>query len=93
MDEKDNVRITALNRALSSGVEIPQEVLINLALHDDSVNIRYLALQALPVDPRLRWVAERALQDESSYITKEADAILNELDSSTAPADRANQRP
>jgi hypothetical protein len=92
-DEKDNVRITALNRALSSGVEIPQEVLINLALHDDSVNIRYLALQALPVDPRLRWVAERALQDESSYITKEADAILNELDSSTAPADRANQRP
>jgi hypothetical protein len=92
-DEKDNVRITALNRALTSGVQIPQEVLINLALHDDSVNIRYLALQALPVDPRLRWVADRALQDESSYVNKEAQAILDELDSSAAPAVGPNQRP
>jgi hypothetical protein len=91
-DEKDIVRITALNRALNSGVPIPQEVLINLALYDDSVNIRYLALQALPVDPRLRWVAERALQDESSYVSKEADTILDELDSSVAPDDRANRR-
>ena len=79
-DEDEGVRIAALNRALNSGVEIPQEVLIDLALHDSSANIRFLALQALPVDPRMRWVAERAMQDESVYVSRAAQGIVGELD-------------
>ena len=85
-DDDEGVRITALNRALSSGVEIPQEVLIDLALHDPSANIRFLALQALPVDPRMRWVAERAMQDESLYVSRAAQGIVGELDAAAAPA-------
>jgi hypothetical protein len=84
-DGDEEVRITALNRALNSGVEIPQEVLINLALYDASANIRFLALQALPVDPKMRWVAERAMQDDSVYVSREAQGIVGELDAAASP--------
>src|SRR2546426_8211238 len=50
-DKDEKVRVRALYRALYSGVGIPQELLIDLVLHDESANIRFLALQALPVDP------------------------------------------
>ena len=85
-DTDQEVRSKALYRALSSGVEIPQELLIDLALHDESMNVRFLALQALPVDPKFRWVAERALGDPSSYVGRMAEKILSELDAPNAPA-------
>jgi len=84
-DKNEKVRIRALHRALYSGVGIPLELLIDLALNDDSMNIRFLALQALPVDPKLRWVAERALHDSNPQVNQKAEEILEELDTANAP--------
>ena len=38
-----------------SGAKLPEQTLIDLALNNKSMNVRLLALQALPVEPRLRW--------------------------------------
>ncbi len=84
-DKNEKVRIRALHRGLYSGVGIPLELLIDLALNDDSMNIRFLALQALPVDPKLRWVAERALHDSNPQVNQKAEEILEELDAANAP--------
>ena len=84
-DKNEKVRIRALHRALYSGVGIPLELLIDLALNDDSMNIRFLALQALPVDPKLRWVAERALHDSNPQVNQKAEEILEELNAANAP--------
>ena len=84
-DKNEKVRIKALHRALYSGVGIPLELLIDLALNDDSMNIRFLALQALPVDPKLRWVAERALHDSNPQVNQKAEEILEELNAANAP--------
>ena len=84
-DKNEKVRIRALHRALYSGVGIPLELLIDLALNDDSMNIRFLALQALPVDPKLRWVAERALHDSNPQVNQKAEEILEELNVANAP--------
>jgi len=91
-DEK--VRTRVLHRALSSGVGIPQESLINLALNDESASVRVLAFGALPVDPKLRWVAERALYDSNPAVSQMAREILSELDAAVAPPSaRAGNQP
>src|SRR2546426_2299757 len=84
-DKNEKVRIKALHRALYSGVGIPLELLIDLALNDDSMNIRFLALQALPVDPKLRWVADRALHDSNPQVNQKAEEILEELNAANPP--------
>ena len=83
-DADEQIRIKALHRGLSSGAEIPQDSLINLALNDQSMNVRFLALRALPRDPRLPSVAERALNDSSSHVSQMAREILGELDAANA---------
>ncbi len=85
-DADEIVRTGALHRALHSGVQIPQELLIDLALNDRSMNVRLLALRALSGDPKLRWVAERALHDPSPSVSEMAQEILSELDAANAPA-------
>jgi len=93
-DESEKVRSKALYRALLAGAEIPQEILIQLALNDESANVRYLALQALPLDPNLRWVAERAVNDSSQQVSEMAQDILHELDAANQPNPAADsQRP
>ncbi len=82
----EKFRAKTLYRALSSGVEIPQEFLINLALNDASMSVRLIALRALPLDPKLRWVAERALYDSSLDVSELAREILSKLDAAKAPA-------
>ena len=84
-DKDEKVRVRALYQALYSGVGIPQELLIDLVLNDESTNIRFLALQALPVDPTMRWVAERALHDSTPQISNLAQEILRELDAANVP--------
>lgn len=79
-DPSAEARERALSQALSAKVQIPQETLIDLALTDPSVKVRLLALQALPVDPDLRWVAERAAGDSDPEITQAAREILRTLD-------------
>jgi len=79
-DHNDEVREQALSEALAAKVQIPQDTLINLALTDPSEKVRVQALKALPVDPDLRWVAERAAGDLDEDVTYAARGILRMLD-------------
>jgi hypothetical protein len=79
-DPSDEVRGRALSQAVLARAPIPRETLIDLALTDPSDKIRILALLALPVDPDLRWVAERAAGDSSPGVTQAAQGILRALD-------------
>jgi len=94
-DSDEKVRSRALYRALLSGADISQDTLIQLVLNDDSANVRFLALQALPLDPSLRWVAERAVNDSSQSISDMAQDILRELDaaSGSSAATNSNRPP
>lgn len=83
-DDNDMVRTKALHEALESDVELSQNTLINLALYDRSEDVRILALQALPVDPSLRWVVEHARQDLNSQVSDTARKILKQLDKPNA---------
>lgn len=83
-DDSDLVRTRALDRALSSDIDIPQETIAGLALNDRSVNVRFIALEALSDDPNSRWVAEQALQDPDEYIRNMARDILRQLDAARA---------
>lgn len=86
-DDSDLVRTRALDRALSSDIDIPQETLAGLALNDKSVNVRFLSLEALSEDPSMRWVAERALQDPSEHVREMAQQILRKFDAANGSAD------
>jgi hypothetical protein len=89
----EKMRHQALHRALAVGVPLPEETLTSLALNDSSQEVRYLALQALPIAPRLKWVADRAAQDPSVQVSTEAKEILHEFEPrSTASTDEANQQ-
>jgi hypothetical protein len=79
-DPNDDVREHALSQALAAKTQIPQETLVNLAVSDVSPKVRLLALRALPVDPDLRWVAERAAGDWDQSVSQEARAVLHALD-------------
>jgi hypothetical protein len=85
-DPSGDVREQALSRALSMGVALPESILADLALNDESSKVRLLALQALPVDPAFRWVAQRALNDWSSKVARLARDILHQLDAAARPA-------
>jgi hypothetical protein len=76
----DNVREQALSRALITKAQIPQEMLVNMALADVSAKVRLQALQALPLDPNLRWVAERATGDWDQSVSQAARGMLRSLD-------------
>ena len=79
-DPNDDVREQALSHALITKAKIPQEMLVNLALTDVSAKVRLLALQALPLDPDLRWVAERATGDWDQSVSLAAREVLRALD-------------
>ena len=85
-DDSDLVRTRALDRALSSDIDIPQETIAGLALNDRSVNVRFIALEALSDDPNSRWVAEQALQDPDEYIRNMARDILHQQLNAARPA-------
>jgi hypothetical protein len=84
-DVRPDVRLAALSRAMTSGAEVPQSTLIDLALKDEESGVRLLALRSLPIEPDLRWVAEQALSDSSRSVNQLAAEILRRLDT----ADRA----
>jgi len=79
-DDSELVRAQALDRALSSDLDIPQATLNDLALHDTSVNVRFLALEALSEDPNSRWVAEQALRDPDQSVRDLARGLLRQFD-------------
>lgn len=79
-DRNDDVREQALSRALTAKAQIPQETLVNLALADASAKVRLLALKALPLNPDLRWVAERAEGDVDQSVIEAAREALRAQD-------------
>lgn len=79
-DANENVRTSALHSAVEEGIELPGDRLSELALDDPSVNIRFLALQALAGDPNRDLTATWALDDPNPMIRDYARRILDRLD-------------
>ncbi|MGH9775927.1 MAG: AMIN domain-containing protein [Candidatus Acidiferrales bacterium] len=92
-DSSEQVRSRALSRALFSAVPLPQDVLVDRALNDESSNVRFLALQALPADPSLRWVAERALSDSNPQVARMAQELLRAIDGNYSPQNPRSRKP
>jgi len=84
-DGNAQVRATALYAALRSAMDLSPEELSGLALHDDSVDVRFLALQALSNSPGVRPIAEEAVHDPSEVVSNQALDILNRLDAQANP--------
>ncbi len=84
-DPSDDVRTRALYQALESGVEIPEEVLIDVALNHESENVRFLALRAVSRAASLRWVVEKAAVDPNGHIAEAAQEMLKQLDAAAKP--------
>jgi HEAT repeat protein len=94
-DPDDQVRERALQAALDSSVPLPPLVLEGLVQNDPSPTVRFLALgaivsgsaESLADDPRIRTVAELALNDPSPDVKEQAKQILEQLDYSAQPPD------
>ncbi len=84
-DDADQVRTEALYGAWKAGVELPAGLLSELARNDPSVDVRFLALEALAGDPAVEMVALDALDDPSSHVRNQARQILGRLDAAARP--------
>jgi HEAT repeat protein len=82
-DPDDPVRIRALYQAVHAGVQLPTDVLAELAAGDLSPDVRFLALEALAAGPEARSFAEAALNDASPHVRGKAQQILRGLDTAT----------
>jgi hypothetical protein len=83
----DGVRERLLSAAVSRGVAIPADLLVDLATTDRSEQIRWMALNALAQDAAVRPVAEAALNDPSPSVRERARDILNELENASRHSD------
>jgi len=90
-DSSDQVRSRALYAGMKSGVELPQAVLGDLALHDSSVYVRFLALQALADSPEARSVAEAALKDPNEAVRSAAQTIIAKLNGRASESQQPSQ--
>jgi hypothetical protein len=89
--EKDEpMRQRIFSDALSKGVEVPSDVLAELARADQSEQIRWMALDTLAPHPSARQVAEALLTDPSEAVRQRAAEIIAEL---TAAAHRVERAP
>jgi hypothetical protein len=94
-DSSAQVRATALYAALKSGVDLPQEDLASLALHDDSSDVRFLALQTLNSSnsPDLRSIAEEAAKDPNEAVRNTAQEIISRLGPQAVSQPASGQQP
>jgi HEAT repeat protein len=95
-DGNDQVRSEALYAAADSGVVVPESTLKDLAAHDSSADVRFLAPQALSDSPDTRSMANAALKDPSEAVRNKAQEILGRLDphvnqSRESPQSQAHQ--
>lgn len=74
------VREHILSSALSSGMQLPAELLTYLARWDAHEGIRLIALDGLALEPSFKEAAEAALTDSSPLVRKRAKEILAELE-------------
>jgi hypothetical protein len=83
--ERDSgLRERLLSTAISKGVELPDQVLADLARTDPSDQIRWIALDALSQHPSAKQVAQAALVDPSEAVRLRAKEILAERESRRA---------
>jgi len=87
-DDNEQVRSGALYAALHSAMELPEGDLSNLALKDNSADVRFLALQALSNanSPDLRAIAEQAANDSNEAVRNAAREALSRLNQQSSPA-------
>ncbi len=85
-EQDDRVRTHALYQALSSGMQLPEDLLTKLALDDSFPTIRVMALGALAGSPNARDIAERALNDLDPHVQAKAGEILENLNADTGPS-------
>lgn len=90
-DQDDQVRTRALYHALSGGVNVPTDLLTELALSDSSTDVRFLALDALAKGPEARTIAETTLNDPNPRIRQKAKEMLSALDA--PPRSRRRSQP
>ena len=84
-DSDEQVRTEALYGARQAGLDLPEESLRDLALNDDSVDVRFLALHSLANSPDAQSVAEMALNDPSKPVRDMAQEILRDLSGKPSP--------
>ncbi len=99
-DWDDQVRDRALHAALNSGVPLPAVLLEDMVQYDSSPIVRFLALGALAtgpgdsliLDPNVRTVAERALNDPSPQVKEQARQILEQVEQPAGPTEPEEQQ-
>jgi HEAT repeat protein len=86
-ERHDGVRQSILTAAMQRGMQMPPEVLADLARGDSSESLRLIALDALSDETLLKIVAQSALTDPSEAIRERAARIIGGLN---AAAQRSN---
>jgi type II secretory pathway component GspD/PulD (secretin) len=79
-ENDDGVRQRLLSSAVQQAMDIPPDLLADVARTDASEVLRLLALDALAVDAAVKDVAASLLQDPSSLVQRRAKEILAEWD-------------
>ena len=69
----------ALYEALNEGLELPPEKLADLAMDDNSYNVRFLALKGLAGQANEERAVEAALNDPNPVIRSYAEGVLLRL--------------
>lgn len=75
-DDDEQVRTRSLYAAVRANLALPVDYLSDLALHNASTNIRFLALSGLEELPAGKEIAKRALADPSPHVRGKAREIL-----------------
>jgi hypothetical protein len=79
--EKDaDLRQRILSSAFTKGLDVPSDLLVDLARADPSEQMRWMALDALSQNVSVRYAAEAALTDTSQAVRERAKEILAELE-------------
>jgi len=84
-DADPNVRTQALYGAENGGIDLPTDLLKDLATSDPAPEVRFLALDSLQGTPEGKAVAEQALHDPNQQVRDAAGQFLLRLQASQQP--------
>jgi hypothetical protein len=84
-DSDPTVRTQALYSAENAGIDLPPDVLTNLATNDPAPEVRFLALDSLQGSPAGKAVIEQALHDPNPRVRDAAGQFLQRLQASRSP--------
>jgi hypothetical protein len=80
-ETNQEVRQRILSSAINNRMQLPPDLLTDLARWDGSEGIRLMALDTLAADPAVKELAEAALTDPSQAVRERAKEILGALNS------------